>query len=467
MNASTLRILALTALLFVSASAASAQLPMTAEDFSDDHTDNLAVTAGQFDPLTDATIRGHFEDLLDDLLAGDTGAAAGRLTDLTALSVHYELIEITDAGGTLPVLGFRESVANTHPDFRGWGPVLVRPHGALDVVYHAPHPIDDQHTEDIALDAYLQDCCAAVAVFSGARRNASGDGDGDGEEDTDAAHDPDSLFHVVVEHTATLSAAAPALQVQVHAAQNRSSEPTITGSDGADRPPWPAPAAGHPAVEVDEQVDADGFVSMGVCDFAEGSGDDEDGDYLLCARTNVQGDFLETVGQRERFLHFEIERTARDHFHLGSGPGFDGIRGLFRAVRTLLGPELEIAALTAPTTACPTEDVRDEMTMAIANRGDADAGAFQIGWYLSTDPVRGGDKALTAAADPVLSLAAGTTVAVNLAPKQIPAGTPHGNWYLLAVIDDTNAHAERLEGNNVVARPIVIEPCPIVEIPEM
>lgn len=463
MHALRPRSLAFAALLLATSLSATAQLPMTAEDFSDDHTDNLAaVGSGQFDPLTDATVRGHFEDLVDALLVGDLATAGDRIADLDALDVHYELVEITDAGGTLPVFGFRESVANTHPDFRGWGPVLVRPGGALDVVYQAPHPIDDLHSEDIALDAYLEDCCAALAVFSGARRNANGDADLDGEEDSDAAHDPDSLFHAVVAHAAALSAADPALQVQVHGAKNRISEPTFTGSDGADRPPWPPVTAGHPLEAVDAAVDADGHVSMGVCGFAEGPGNDEDGAYLLCATTNVQGDHLESVGQRERFMHFELERAARDDFNAGSGPGFDGIRGLFRAVRAQLGPEIVVDSLTAPATACRGENIAAQTALTVGNLGEVDVTSyFHVGWYLSADEVLGaGDRLLLGGRDQVYTLPAGGTAAVSIGNNIIPWNALLGPQFLLVVVDETDNHAERLEGNNVAGLPIEIVDCP-------
>jgi hypothetical protein len=90
-------------------------------------------------------------------------------------------------------------------------------------------------------------------------------------------------------------------------------------------------------VLIDDEVDGDGYLSMGVCGWEEtGTDEDEDGDYYLAATTNIQGDLLESLGLRENFMHFEIERSGRDDYHAGSGDGYDGITGLFDAIETVL-----------------------------------------------------------------------------------------------------------------------------------
>lgn len=446
------------ALLF--AAAASAQTvtvtPLTRAQFITQYKANLAAeNAGEFERLTDAGIRDRFEELLDALLADDLQAADAALDELELLDVHYELIEITDAGGDFDVLGFREAVGHTTADFRGWGQVLVRPGAALDVVYQAPHPIDDEFTESIVLEGFLDDCCAALAFFSGSRRDSNGDGDGDGEPDSDVANDTENLFHALTEHVAGLDPTDPPFFVQIHSALDRTSTPTITGSDGDDRPPAPPVTSGHPLVAIDDDVDADGHVLMGVCGFSEGSADNQDGDYLLCATGNSQGDFLETVGLREQFMHFEIERAARDDWNDGSGAGFDGIRGLFRAIRELAGPELAIASYSAPVSACRSQDVEGLVALTLENRGAARAGLQHVGWFLSTDPVLGpGDMQLSL--DQVSPIDPGASAAVVIDFLKMPSSVAFDDYFLLALVDHFDQVTERLEGNNVAALPVSI-----------
>lgn len=446
-------------LLVAGAAAAGAQTPLTASNFLTQYKANLAADgAGEFERLTDAAIRGHFENLLDALLVDDLTAAGNEITALAALNVDYELIEITDAPGDLPVLGFRETADHTATDFRGWGPVLVRPLGATDAVYQAPHPIDDQYTEEITLDAFLDDCCAAVALFSGSRRHSNGDADNDGWDDSDVAHDTENLFHALTVHLANQTAAAPAFYPQVHASQDRASEPSIVASDGDDRPPAPDVTNGHPLVPIDDAVDAAANVTMGICSFSEGPGDDEDGDYLLCATTNIQGDFLETVGQRQQFMHYELERAARVDYHNGSGAGFDGIQDLFAAFRATLGPDIRVSSLATPATACRGEDIAPATSLAVVNAGEAAISTYyHIGWYLSADmELDASDRLLLGGRDQVYSMAAGETVNVSIGVNEIPSTATLGSQYLLVVVDEFDGITERLENNNVAAVPIDI-----------
>jgi len=450
--------------LLAAAVPAAAQTPtgLTRSQFLSQYKSNLAADgASELAQLTDPNVIALFGLTVEDLLVGDLADAQQQLDDLeTYFDVHYELIEITDAPGSLDVLGIRESVSHGTTDFRGWGPVLVRPGGALDAVYQAPHPIDDQYTEKITLDAYLDDCCAALAFFSGSRRHSNGDGDGDGEDDSDVAHDTDTLFHALTEWAASVAAVDPAFYFQVHASIDRTSEPTIVASDGASRPPWPAVTNGHPLVPVDDAVDADGFVTMGVWGFDEGVGN-EDGDYVNPGTQNVQGDFLESVSQREQFIHLEIERAARVDYDNGTGDGFDGINGLFRALREILGPEIQEESFTAPSTACRGEDIGTATALALRNAGDAAIDTYyHVGWYLSSDETYdASDRLLLGGRDQVMSMDAGEIVQVSINSNQIPTWATLGNQFLLVVIDEFDYIGERLENNNVLARPIEIQDC--------
>ena len=294
--------------------------------------------SNKFVRLTAPIVENHFQELLSALLDNDLTTAQSEIEALNALDVSYKLVQLTDVVGG-PVLGFMESVLPGEPNYHGWGAVLVRPLATGYTIYQAPHVKYDVYTEDITLDAFVDDVNAHIAMFAGTHRYANGDADGDGEPDSDVAHDTENLFHALTVYLANqgLTDSAPYWFVQIHGAADRTSEPTITGSDGAvSGPPYPALTPNSPLVQIDDAVDIAGHVSMGVCGWYEGSGNDEDGDYLLAATTNVQGDFLESLGLRQTFMHFEIERSARDSYIAGSGPGHDGILSLLDAIRTTL-----------------------------------------------------------------------------------------------------------------------------------
>lgn len=182
-----------------------------------------------------------------------------------------------------PVYGFLEKVSPGHPDYRGWGAVLIRPYGDSYTIYQAPHVKADVYTEDITLDAFVDDENARIAIFAGTHRNANDDGDGDGEPDSDVAHDTENLFHALTIFLANKGLTDSKLYwfIQMHGATDRTSEPTIVGSDGAD---IPTPTSNSPLAQIDDAVDDAGYVTMGVCGWPEGPNDDEDGDYLLCVR---------------------------------------------------------------------------------------------------------------------------------------------------------------------------------------
>lgn len=445
------------------AAGAGAQTPLTTAQFLDQYKDNLAAKEGaeEFTPLTDPAVAQLFTEVLDALYDNDLMTAQNRIGDLAALhSVRYELIEIVDAPGDLPVLGFRETEDHaTGADFRGWGPALVRAGGATDVVYTAPHPEADEFSEHITLDAFMDDCCAAFALFSGSRRDSNADHDGDGEPDADVAHETENLFHVLTQHIATVTAADPAFHVQVHASIDRPSEPEIVASDGAD----PADTTGtHPLVVIDDAVDAAGFLTMGVEGWDENFGDNtigfQDGDYVNPGTENVQGDFLESVNQRQSFMHVELERTPREEYDAGSGDGWDGIRHMFTTLRQGLGPDLRVETLSAPASACAGEDVAAATTLVVRNAGDgAVPRSSFVGWYLSDDPVLGvGDRLLLGGRDTLGALGPGGSQMVSLGVLELQSDVQVGSYYLLAVLDEGGVIDERIEGNNVAAVPLEV-----------
>ena len=291
--------------------------------------------SGDFRMLDDPVIALLFENMTDALLAGTPGAAQPILLVLDALGVHYRLVSITDLSEG-PVYGFVETALPGDADFTGWGAVLFRTSATGYRVWSAPHPQADLYTEDIAAEGFESDPGGAVLLLAGAHRDALGDLNANGFSDSDAAHETGNLFHLLTTHLASkgLDAGAPYWFIQIHGSADLSTEPDIVGSSGADAPVLTGTSA---LVRVDDEVDTRGNALMGVWGWWEGTGDDQDGDYLLRATTNVQGDVLEAMGMRDSFMHFEIERTARDSYHAGAGAGYDGVLDLLAALRQELG----------------------------------------------------------------------------------------------------------------------------------
>ena len=97
------------------------------------------------------------------------------------------------------------------------------------------------------------------------------------------------------------------------------------------------------------------------------------------------------------------------------------------------------------------------VTDTVKNQGNASAGAFKVGYYLSTDKVAKtknltGNRSLT-------SLAAGATSSGTVSVT-VPSGTAPGTYYLLACSDYWVAAAESNETNNCLASSSTVQIAP-------
>jgi len=88
------------------------------------------------------------------------------------------------------------------------------------------------------------------------------------------------------------------------------------------------------------------------------------------------------------------------------------------------------------------------VTDTVKNQGNASAGAFKVGYYLSTDKVAK-TKSLTGSRS-LTSLAAGASSSGTVSVA-VPSGTAPGTYYLLACSDSGGAAAEINETNNCLA----------------
>ena len=131
---------------------------------------------------------------------------------------------------------------------------------------------------------------------------------------------------------------------------------------------------------------------------------------------------------------------------------------------TACGPDLRVAEVIAPETACPGDDIGPLTSATVENLSDEDdaAGVFHVGWYLSDDAVFDpSDTLLVGGRDQVDGLIAGELLLVETDANQIPADAALGEQYLLVVVDELEDIDEANELNNVAASPITLTCDPV------
>jgi subtilase family serine protease/subtilisin family serine protease len=125
---------------------------------------------------------------------------------------------------------------------------------------------------------------------------------------------------------------------------------------------------------------------------------------------------------------------------------------LSRSLR--IGPDLQVTALTAPDSTGAGASITLTDTTRNAGAGNAAASTTRI--YLSADWLLDpGDTLLASRAVPVLGPGVSSTGSVT---ATIPAATPGGAYYLIAVADGDNTVAETQEANNTFNRNLLIGP---------
>jgi subtilisin family serine protease len=104
--------------------------------------------------------------------------------------------------------------------------------------------------------------------------------------------------------------------------------------------------------------------------------------------------------------------------------------------------------------------IGDRISLSVENKGNADAGKFQVAYYLSEDAdITADDLLLDDGRVIVPGLTRGTETAVALTPSaSLPESAPTGSVWLGAVVDDGNAVNERSETNNAVAVSVMVAP---------
>ncbi len=114
----------------------------------------------------------------------------------------------------------------------------------------------------------------------------------------------------------------------------------------------------------------------------------------------------------------------------------------------LIGPDLDITALSAPASAAAGQSIA--ITDTTKNQGGEAAGPFRTQFYLSTNTVLDASDILLGSRE-LASLAAGASSSGSTV-VMIPQGTAVRTWYIIAKADGEGTVTETSESNNTFAR---------------
>jgi hypothetical protein len=205
---------------------------------------------------------------------GDATAAMAAASE-----VGYEVVPSTDGPTGRPLLLLRERPEEA----RGWG-LFVHAPGGAEATVEAPHPVNDAHTESLAVQVFR--AAAASNLFvAGAHRHANPFGA------ADVAHQPVSVFETL--HRVAVE--RPGVVFQPHGFESR----------GARRS-WDAVVSSGrlPPDDLAETV-ARRLRRMGLCAVLF----DGEACRVLGGTRNVQGSSTHARGGR--FLHLELAHRVR------------------------------------------------------------------------------------------------------------------------------------------------------------
>ena len=122
---------------------------------------------------------------------------------------------------------------------------------------------------------------------------------------------------------------------------------------------------------------------------------------------------------------------------------------------TLIGPDLSISALSAPTKVAPGASLTiDDTTL---NSGAVPAGPSVTRFYLSLDAVLDASDTVLASR-PVGTLTANGGFSTGATPVTLPSTITNGAYFILAVADADSSLTETTRANNVASRGIAIGP---------
>lgn len=147
---------------------------------------------------------------VDAVVAGDV-ATADSLLDPYA----YDVVRIVESGTGDTLTVMRERMPAGGDVARGWGTYAFNPSATAQADIHVNHPVDDQHSEDVAGDLY-RSCGCRWFLMAGARRDANA------SDDSDMARATNSVFHRV--HTRVAAPGTRALSIHGFRIENHPDE---------------------------------------------------------------------------------------------------------------------------------------------------------------------------------------------------------------------------------------------------
>lgn len=130
-----------------------------------------------------------------------------------------------------------------------------------------------------------------------------------------------------------------------------------------------------------------------------------------------------------------------------SAAGNSGYTNTATAVPPVTGIDLQVTAVSAPATGVTGEAA--SLSATYVNVGDTPAGAFRVGFYLSTNNLITTTDTY-AGSCPVSSFAAGGSATCSISVT-IPTSLSPGSYYAGAIADDQSAVSETNESNNALA----------------
>ena len=175
-------------------------------------------------------------------------------------------------------------------------------------------------------------------------------------------------------------------------------------------------------------------------------------DALLPQMSYAAGTRLSLTARPEPGYRFTLWRGCDEEEGSRCVVAMDGARRVAAVFEPLGGnhPDLVATSLAGPARATAGSEI--VLTAGIRNQGDADAGPFRLGFYLSQDPEVTADDTWFAACTYEAGLEAGGAATCRRS-FPVPLEVPPGRYTLGVVVDDLDRVPERSETNNVLAAP--------------
>jgi hypothetical protein len=153
-------------------------------------------------------------------------------------------------------------------------------------------------------------------------------------------------------------------------------------------------------------------------------------------------------------------RSFNDHGQVAFWSRFDdGSEGIFVATpkELVLGVDLVVTDVNGPPEGNIGETI-DIATTDVLNQGTEAAGATEVGFYFTTDPINEPNQTFSGSVCPITALDGGSDYICQDIAVNVPGSLAAGSYSLVAIVDDQDNVAETDETNNDLAdlQPILL-----------